>query len=85
MRISFPCYRPGGACPVATCKSKKQLTYPARERPAHFRDLPWICEPQQVRPRAYRNVTVAMARLTLSGAQTVTGPGAAPGAAILVP
>ena len=19
----FPCYRPGGACPVATCKSKK--------------------------------------------------------------
>jgi hypothetical protein len=20
----FPCYRPGGACPVATCKSKKK-------------------------------------------------------------
>ena len=33
----------------------------------------------------YRNVTAARARLTLSGGQKVTGPGAAPGAAILVP
>src|SRR5277367_2611054 len=33
----------------------------------------------------YRNVTVASARLTLSDGQRVTGPGAAPGAAILVP
>jgi hypothetical protein len=33
----------------------------------------------------YWNVTVAMARLTLSGGQKVTGPGTAPGVAILVP
>ena len=33
----------------------------------------------------YWNVTAAMARLTLSGGQKVTGPGAAPGLAILVP
>src|SRR4029077_16975519 len=33
----------------------------------------------------YRNVTVATARLTLSCGQTVTGPGAEPGVAILVP
>jgi hypothetical protein len=33
----------------------------------------------------YRNVTVASARLTLAAGQKVTGPGAAPGAAILVP
>ena len=33
----------------------------------------------------YRNVTVAMARPILSGGQKVTGPGAAPGAALLVP
>jgi hypothetical protein len=33
----------------------------------------------------YWNVTVAMARLTLSGGQKVTGPGKAPGVAILVP
>jgi Tfp pilus assembly protein FimT len=31
------------------------------------------------------NLTVAMARSTLSGGQKVTGPGAAPGVAILVP
>ena len=35
--------------------------------------------------RGYRNVTVAIARLTLSGGQKVTGPGAAPGVLILVP
>ena len=33
----------------------------------------------------YRNVTVATARLTLSCGQMVTGPGAEPGVAILVP
>ena len=33
----------------------------------------------------YRNVTVTMARPILSGGQKVTGPGAAPGAAMLVP
>jgi hypothetical protein len=33
----------------------------------------------------YWNVTVAMARFTLSCGQKVTGPGAAPGAAIFVP
>ena len=33
----------------------------------------------------YRNVTVAMARPILSGGQKVTGPGAAQGAAMLVP
>ena len=33
----------------------------------------------------YGNVTVAMARLTLSCGQSVTGPGAAPGLAMLVP
>jgi|GEM_PF-1666667 hypothetical protein len=34
---------------------------------------------------AYWNVTVASARLTLSGDHKVTGPGAAPDLAILVP
>jgi hypothetical protein len=34
---------------------------------------------------AYRNVTLAMARATLSAGHNVTAPGAAPGAAILVP
>ena len=33
----------------------------------------------------YWNVTVAIARLTLSCGQTVTGPGAVPGVATLVP